>query len=65
VKKGITSFYGDDDIGRVLVSKGVRGSRLNLRVSNGFVADVSGSPVSPNVILILDRSMLAVEGSAE
>jgi hypothetical protein len=65
VKKGITSFYGDDDIGRVLVSKGVRGSRLNLRVSNGFVADVSGSPVSPNVILILDRSMLAVEESAE
>jgi hypothetical protein len=65
VKKGITSFYGDDDIGRVLVSKGVRGSRLNLRVSNGFVADVAGSPVSPNVILILDRSMLAVEGSAE
>lgn len=65
VKKGITSFYGDDDIGRVLVSKGVRGSRLNLRVSNGFVADVSGSPVSPNVILILDRSMLAVEGGAE
>jgi hypothetical protein len=38
---------------------------LNLRVSNGFVADVSGSPVSPNVILILDRSMLAVEESAE
>jgi len=65
VKNGITSFYGDDDIGRVLVSKGVRGSRLNLRVSNGFVADVSGSPVSPNVILILDRSMLAVEESAE
>ena len=65
VKNGITSFYGDDDIGRVLVSKGVRGSRLNLRVSNGFVADVSGSPVSPNVILILDRSMLAVEESTK
>lgn len=65
VKNGITSFYGDDDIGRVLVSKGIRGSRLNLRVSGGFVADVSGSPVSPNVILILDRSMLAVEESTK
>ena len=65
VKNGITSFYGDDDIGRVLVSKGVRGSRLNLRVSNGFVADISGTPTPPNVILILDRSMLAVEEVAK
>lgn len=61
-KNGITSFYGDDDIGRVLASKGVRGSKLNLRVSGGWAAEVpAGSPVSPNVILILDRSMLAVQ----
>jgi len=61
-KKPSRAFFGDDDIGRVLAAKGVRGARMNLRLSGSFVADV-GAAIESNVILIFDRSMLAVEES--
>jgi hypothetical protein len=54
------AFYGDDDIGRVLAAKGVRGVRMNLIISGSFVAEV-GEAIETNVILVWDRSMLVVE----
>ena len=49
-------WYGDDDIGRKLMGKGVRGASVTLNIS-------SGPSVGANAVIIWDRSMLAVEES--
>lgn len=62
ISDGQTNFYGDDDISRSLASKGIRGTRLNVLVSNGWVTEVQeNGDVKPNVVVIYDRSMLAVQ----
>lgn len=50
-------WYGDDDIGRNLAAKGVRGVELSLSLGLGNTA--TGS----KAVIIWDRSMLAVEES--
>ena len=50
-------WYGDDDIGRNLAAKGVRGAEISLSLGLGNTA--TGS----KAIIIYDRSMLAVEES--
>lgn len=62
--KNSREFRGDDDIGRVLAARGVRGAKLNVRVSGSFSA-VVGEAIESNVIVIWDRSMLAVEESEQ
>ena len=52
-------WYGDDDIGRNLAAKGVRGAEISLSLGLGNTA--TGS----KAIIIYDRSMLAVEESKE
>lgn len=58
-----SGFYGIGDIGRALTAKGVRGVQTNTLISGGFSMDVGSTGHEPNVILIFDRSMLAVEES--
>ena len=52
-------WYGDDDIGRNLAAKGVRGAEISLSLGLGNTA--TGS----KAIIIYDRSMLAVEESTK
>jgi hypothetical protein len=49
-------WYGDDDIGRNLAAKGVRGVEVTLNFS-------AGPSVGAKAVIIYDRSMLAVEES--
>lgn len=52
-------WYGDDDIGRNLAAKGVRGVEITLSLGLGNVQDGS------KAVIIYDRSMLAVEESEQ
>jgi hypothetical protein len=62
IGRGETNFYGDDDISRSLAARGVKGTRLNVLVSNGWVSEVAeDSDAEPNVVVVYDRSMLAVQ----
>lgn len=66
IGRGETGFYGDDDISRSLAARGVKGTRLNVLVSNGWVSEVAeDGDAEPNVIVIYDRSMLAVQGRSK
>jgi hypothetical protein len=49
-------WYGDDDMGRKLAAKGVRGVEVTLNFS-------AGPSVGAKAVIIYDRSMLAVEES--
>ena len=57
-------FHGISDTGRALVAKGVRGVQTDVVLSEGssLMVGAYGGDV-PNVIIIYDRSMLAVEES--
>ena len=50
-------WYGDDDIGRNLAAKGVRGVEISLSLGMG------SSSTGSKAVIIYDRSMLAVEES--
>ena len=58
-------FHGISDIGRALTAKGVRGVETNTLSSGSFSMDVSTTGETPNVVIIWDRSMLAVEESTK
>ena len=57
-------FHGISDTGRALVAKGVRGVQTDVVLSEGssLMVGAYGGDI-PNVIIIYDRSMLAVEES--
>jgi hypothetical protein len=50
------SFWGSEDLGVSLASKGYRGARVNMNIGDKFQSTLS------DVFVIWDRSMLVVEG---
>jgi hypothetical protein len=61
-KGGVGDFWGADDIGVSLASKGVRGAQSKRMMGfGGFEAGRARETVEADVFVIWDRSMLAVE----